>query len=322
VMSAESSAVVPVAYVSSLNVANDPSVELTQQSNNLPANSLPANSLQKMLEWACYPLLWLIASTVVWATFTYELEFGLVNVVFLFFVIAYLALFERLIPYDVTWQATKKEWLRDGIYLFITMMGGALSIVAIFAVASVVSPKTPSLPLGVEIVLAILFISFGSYVFHRLGHDWPWLWRFHGIHHAEAKVNVGNNSVNHIFDVWGRRFIAQLPLIFIGISEQSLFVVSIFNTLQGYFVHANVNVRLGRLNYFIGSPEQHRLHHSVDIKEAGHFCVDVTLWDWIFGSYFWRKGRKPDAVGIKNPARFPPPEAIFKCFIHPFKKPK
>lgn len=310
----------PVISVASSVVSEGCAVSSKDDSNSSFHDAAARHKLpKKILEYLCYPLLWVSAAVAVWFTFAYELEFGLVNVLFLFFVIAYLALFEQLIPYKKEWQATRKEWLRDGVYLLITMIGGALSVVAIFAVASVVSPKTPSLPLGVEILLAILFISLGSYVFHRLGHDWHWLWRFHGIHHAEAKVNVGNNSVNHIADVWGRRFLAQLPLVFIGLSEPALFVVSIFNTLQGYFVHANVNVRLGFLNYFIGSPEQHRLHHSVDVGEAGHFCVDVTLWDWLFGSYVWRKGRIPESVGIKNPAKFPPPEAFFKCLIHPFK---
>ena len=86
-----------------------------------------------------------------------------------------------------------------------------------------------------------------------------------------GKVNVSNNNVNHVVDVFGRRFITQLPLLLVGISQPAIFAASIFTTAQGYFVHANIEVGLGWLNYIVGSPEQHRLHHGTDVKEAGHF---------------------------------------------------
>lgn len=277
-------------------------------------------AFSKVLQRLCYPILIACASGTIVYSLSHDLDFGLANISFLFFCIAYLALFERLIPYEKRWQATAKEWGRDGLYLIITMMGGATASLVIFHLAGLLSPKEPTLPMAIEVFIAIILSSFGTYVFHRLGHDWPWLWRFHGIHHAEGKVNVGNNSVNHIFDVFGRRVLAQLPIIFVGISEPALFIASIFNIMQGYFVHANIKVKIGFLNYFVGSPEQHRLHHSTDVREAGHYCVDITLWDWVFKSYFWKKNRVPQDVGILNPSRFPPPNSIFKSFIHPFRR--
>ena len=280
--------------------------------------SITKKILAIFLKKSCYPLLAGFAVLTIYATFSRGIDYGLANVSFLLFTIAYLALFERLIPYNRQWQATLKEWARDGAYLFITMLGGALSVAALFGLASVFAPSEPTLAMPLEIAIAIVVSSLGTYIFHRAGHDWPLLWRFHGIHHAEGKVNVGNNSVNHIFDVFGRRLLAQLPILFIGISEPALFIASIFNTMQGYFVHANIDVRMGFLNYLIGSPEQHRLHHSKRVEEAGHFCVDITLWDWVFKSYFWRPGLKPKGVGIKDPTKFPPPNSILKSFIHPF----
>lgn len=267
----------------------------------------------------CYPLLCSVAVFVVLYSLNNDVDFGLSNISFLFFCIAYLSFFEWVIPHEKKWKPSMREWGRDGLYLFVTMIGGASSVYVLFLVAAKIAPYEPVWSLWLEVPAALVLGSLGTYIFHRLGHDWPWLWRFHGIHHAEGKVNVGNNAVNHIFDVFGRRLLSQLPFLFLGLSQPAFFIVSIFNIMQGYFVHANVDVKLGVLNYFIGSPEQHRLHHSVDVKEAGHFCVDITLWDWVFKSYFWRKNKQPKAVGILNPDRFPPPNAIIKSFIHPFK---
>lgn len=281
-------------------------------------NTIKLSLLQRL----CYPILITSALFTIAIGFYFDLDFGLCNVVFLLWAILYLAVCERLIPYKKEWHPTPGEWGRDGLYLVITMSGGALSVAAIFGLASIISPLKSAIPLWVEIPIALLLSSLGSYVFHRAGHDIPWLWRFHGIHHTVEKINVSNNALNHILDVFGRRLLAQLPMLILGISQPALFIVSIFNTAQGYFAHANVNVRLGRLNYLVGSPEQHRLHHSVNVQEAGHYSVDIPLWDLLFKSYFWKNGRSPKAVGIKNPASFPPPNAIFANFIHPFRRKK
>lgn len=275
---------------------------------------------KKWLKNLCYPLLFMSCLLSIAASFYWELNVGLVNVVFLIFCIAYLALFEHLIPYEISWQASAKEWRRDGVYLFITMLGGGLAVAAVHAIAANFAPHKSILPLSVEISATLLLSSLGSYVFHRFTHVQPWMWLIHGIHHVEKKVNVGNNGVNHILDVFGRRLLAQLPLIMFGFSEQAIFVVAMFNTLQGYFVHANIDVSLGWFNYLVVSPEQHRLHHSKDLSEAGHYSVDIPLWDMVFRSFTWRKGRRPILIGVVNEKKFMAPDDIVGSMLNPWRQ--
>ena len=106
------------------------------------------------------------------------------------------------------------------------------------------------------------------------------------------------------------------------LAEWDLDALYLIITMWGYFSHANINVRLGKLNYLVGGPEQHRLHHSLDIREAGHYSVDIPIWDLLFKSYFWKNGRTPTAVGIKNVTSFPPANAIFSNLLHPFVRNK
>ncbi len=273
-----------------------------------------------LLRALCYPFLFLSALATVWATFHWQLNFGTCNILFLVWTIAYLALMEILIPYERAWQPTLKEWLRDGIYLIITMFGGGMAVAAVHGIAAVLSPLKSSFSLWFEIPLALGLSSLGSYIFHRITHVHPWLWLVHGIHHVEPKVNVGNNGVNHVLDVFGRRVLAQLPLIILGLSQPAIFVVAMFNTMQGYFVHANIDVRLGWLNYLLVSPEQHRLHHSENLEEAGHYSVDIPFWDLLLGTFTWRFGRKPKSIGVVNPEKFPLPDEIVAGFLNPWRK--
>jgi sterol desaturase/sphingolipid hydroxylase (fatty acid hydroxylase superfamily) len=261
-----------------------------------------------------------MALTIV-ATLYFGWNFGAVSFCFLVGTICYLAVLERLIPYEYGWHPTGREWGWYGVYFMLTMVGGALAQLFVTLVVGVVATPDPVLALPAELPLALLLGSLASYLVHRLEHTNRWLWRLHGVHHVPTKVNVGNNGVNHVFDIVLAQGLVQLALALIGFSQSAVFAVGIFVTAQGYFVHANVDIRIGRFNYLLVSPEQHRLHHSTDISEAGHYGSDISLWDRIFGTFTWYPGRRPVAVGLSDPAAFPHTDAVVATLLHPLRRP-
>lgn len=275
---------------------------------------------QKLFSALVYPVLVLSMVFTIVMAFRQQHDFGMCNLIFLMWTIAYLAMMEMLVPYDARWQPSLKEWGRDGIYLIITMFGGGMAVALVNGISHIVSPKQSLLPFWLELPIALFLSSLGSYVFHRVTHMQPWLWRVHGIHHVEQKVNVGNNGVNHMLDVLGRRLLALTPLMLLGFSEGALFVIGMFNTMQGYFVHANIRVHLGWLNYLVVTPEQHRLHHSDNLSEAGHYSTDIALWDILLGTFTWRPGREPRHIGVVNPEKFPLPDEIVASLLNPWRK--
>ncbi|MEU9338940.1 sterol desaturase family protein [Streptomyces sp. NPDC048290] len=235
---------------------------------------------------------------------------ALTTTAFQYAVIGHLVLLERLIPYDPSWNPSRREWGWYGVYFMLTALGSVTAQLLVDAVVSVLSPAVPALPLAVEIPCALLVGSLASYAVHRLGHTNRWLWRLHGVHHVPEKVNVANNGVNHVLDVLLAQAGVQLTLSLLGFSQNAVFAVGIFVITQGYFIHANIDVRLGRLNRWLAGPEQHRLHHSTDLSEAGHYGSDLAVWDRIFGSFTWYPDRVPRAVGLSDPTSFPRTEAV------------
>ncbi|AOS63521.1 sterol desaturase family protein [Actinoalloteichus hymeniacidonis] len=252
----------------------------------------------------------------------YGWDFGRVNFAFLVGTIAFLALLERLIPYERDWHPSRREWGFYAIYVLLTMAGAGIAQLPVNALVSSVAMPEPVLPLWVEIPGAVLLGSLVSYGIHRLFHTHAWLWRLHGVHHVPDKVNVANNGVNHVVDIAITQCLVQLGLALVGFSHQSVFVAGLFIVLQGYFVHANIDVRLGWLNHIVAGPEQHRLHHSIDLDEAGHYSSDLSLWDRVFGSFTWYPGRKPVAVGLSDPDSFPKTGAILATLLQPWRSPK
>lgn len=287
------------------------------------ATAVQAPAAYGVARRGAYPVLLAAVVAVTAAALRWGWDAGLVAMGFLFATIGYFAALERLIPYEPAWHPTPREWRWYGVYFLLSLAAGGLAQLPIAAaVAALAGPEravAAALPLAAELPLALLLQSAGGYLIHRLGHTNRWLWRLHGVHHVPRKVNVANNGVNHVADVVLAQLAAQLPLALIGFSAESVFAVGLFVIAQGYFVHANVDVRIGRLNYLVGSPEQHRLHHSTDLSEAGHFGADLSIWDRAFGTFTWHPGRRPAAVGLHDPASFPDTGDILATLVQPWR---
>ncbi|MFE7520476.1 sterol desaturase family protein [Streptomyces halstedii] len=278
------------------------------------------NSLASLLRVTAYPVLLLAVVVVGVAALRLHWDPARVSPLFLVGTLVYLAVLERLIPYEREWHPGSDEWRWYGAYFVLTMAGSALAQLLVTATVGWISPAEPAHHLGIEIPGALLTGSFVSYVVHRLGHSNPLLWRLHGVHHVPRKVNVANNGVNHVLDIVLAQSLVQLTLALVGFSRSSVLVVGLFVAAQGYFVHANIDVRIGRFNHLLASPEQHRLHHSTDLSEAGHYGSDLSCWDHFFGSFTWHPGREPAAIGLSDPASFPGTGEILASLLHPWRR--
>ncbi|WP_030761865.1 sterol desaturase family protein [Streptomyces griseus] len=278
-------------------------------------------SARECLRYAAYPVLLLSAGSLFAEVLRLGWSRGGAVQYFLAGTIVYLAVLERLVPHRADWHPSGRELCWYAVYFVFTMAGAVLGQSVVAAVLAATPVAGPGLALWAEVPLALLASSLAGYAVHRWAHSNRWLWKVHGIHHVPGKVNVANNGVNHLLDVAFKQGAVQLTLGFLGFSADCLFAVALFTIVQGYFVHANVDVRLGPLHHVLASPEQHRLHHSADLSEAGHFGVDLSVWDRLFGSFTWRPDRSPAVVGVKDPAAFPGTGAILASLLHPVRRP-
>lgn len=160
-------------------------------------------------------------------------------------------------------------------------------------------------PLWLQAICAFLIGDFFFYVTHRMAHEIPFFWKFHSIHHCAHRVTFMNAYRVHPVDAVFRRYI---PLFFItlsGVSIEALSVAMIFSTVLATVTHMNVDLRHGWLNYFIATNELHRWHHSKKYNEAKNFAL-CTLWDHIFGTYYWPRDRDiPEATGLGDETNYP-----------------
>jgi sterol desaturase/sphingolipid hydroxylase (fatty acid hydroxylase superfamily) len=155
------------------------------------------------------------------------------------------------------------------------------------------------------------------YFFHRAQHAVPFLWRFHAVHHSIREMNAFNSS-HHISEEIFRLFLITVPMTaLIGVSTETTFVVLLLRG-WGQFVHSNLNLNLGPIEYVVATPRFHRIHHSIEPHHVNrNFATFFPIFDLIFGTaHMPRKGEFP-RTGI---AGTPEPSTPLQQVMMPFAK--
>jgi hypothetical protein len=148
----------------------------------------------------------------------------------------------------------------------------------------------------------ILVFDFFYYWFHRLQHQWDWLWEIHQLHHSEPALNVTTNFRHHWLEEFFRSFFILLPMNWVlGLGPATSAVAALFIGQWSSFFHANIRLGLGPLTSVITGPQYHRIHHSIEPRHfRRNYAAFFPLWDWVFGTYFRpAKGEWPE-VGLEG----------------------
>ena len=132
------------------------------------------------------------------------------------------------------------------------------------------------------------------YLFHRLQHASKFLWRTHEAHHSGKEIDFLAGSRSHIVEIIINQTIEFAPIIILSPNPEIIVPIkALLDAMFGMFIHANINVKLGKLKYFLNSPALHLWHHA-NYREVFHanFSTKFSVWDYLFGTIY-EPGRKP-----------------------------
>ena len=168
-----------------------------------------------------------------------------------------------------------------------------------------------SWPILAQLAFFLVVHDLYIYLFHRLQHGWPVLWRVHEAHHSVPQVDWLSGVRSHALEILVNQTVEFAPIVLLGAAPQVAVLKGAVSAIWGMFIHSNVDVRLGRLQYLVNGPEMHRWHHADDPAAYGrNFATKLAIWDWLFGTaYFPDRGRrKAYRYGlsyVEYPERFP-----------------
>lgn len=148
-------------------------------------------------------------------------------------------------------------------------------------------------PLLLQVLFFLVTHDLYIYLFHRFQHSNKYFWRIHEAHHSGKEVDFLSGSRSHIMEIVINQTIEFAPIILLGASPEVIPIKALIDSMYGMFIHANIQVRLGKLKYIFNSPELHLWHHA-NYKEVFHanFSTKFAVWDYLFGTVYF-PGTKP-----------------------------
>jgi len=155
---------------------------------------------------------------------------------------------------------------------------------------------------------AVFFLvnDFGRYWLHRWYHESDFLWRFHRVHHTVVDMDALSTFRVHIAEGAIKYGVLILPFHVFGVDRWVTVVYSSLDILKGFWHHANLRTYIGRFNLMFNSAEQHWWHHSVEARgQRANYGSILSIWDRLFGTFYWPRGEWPDRIGVMGMDGFP-----------------
>jgi sterol desaturase/sphingolipid hydroxylase (fatty acid hydroxylase superfamily) len=233
---------------------------------------------------------------------------------------------ERLIPYNHDWNRSHNDAARDVIHAAVNETFALLSVLALPAIASIVTitdawPR--DLPFGVQVLGSVLVFDFGITVAHWLSHRWAPLWRLHAVHHSVKRSYGLNGLMKHPLHQGIELTFGIAPLLLIGIPTRVAWALAFCVATQLVMQHSNADYRVGPLRGWLALNEGHRFHH---LPWAGIGDVNFGLFTLIYDrlllrtySYDPRKHFTSDDLGIGKQPDYP--TAYARQLVEPFRRP-
>lgn len=159
-------------------------------------------------------------------------------------------------------------------------------------------------PFWVKLLVALFVNDIGAYWGHRATHAFPMLWKFHAVHHSAEHMDWLVNTRAHPFDMVFTRLSGLAPVYLLGLAQNkgnhfdsAVAAVTILGTIWSFFIHSNVRIRLGPLEWLISTPAFHHWHHTNDQHHDRNFAAIFPIIDRVFGTS-WLPKHWPPQYGI------------------------
>jgi sterol desaturase/sphingolipid hydroxylase (fatty acid hydroxylase superfamily) len=142
---------------------------------------------------------------------------------------------------------------------------------------------------GLAMVVGVLFLDMVIYLQHLMFHAVPLLWRLHMVHHADLDIDLTTGLRFHPIEILISMGIKMAAVAVIGPPVAAVLVFEVILNGTAMFNHGNVYMPKGLdrvLRLLVVTPDMHRVHHSVTIRETNsNFGFNFPWWDRIFGTY-------------------------------------
>jgi sterol desaturase/sphingolipid hydroxylase (fatty acid hydroxylase superfamily) len=146
-----------------------------------------------------------------------------------------------------------------------------------------------ALPYWLPVVIGVAVLDLVIYLQHVMFHTVPVLWRLHMMHHADLDFDVTTGLRFHPIEVILSMGIKLSVVVVIGPPALAVLIFEILLNTTSMFNHGNIRLPSTidrKLRLLVVTPDMHRVHHSVTIRETNsNFGFNLPWWDRLLGTY-------------------------------------
>jgi sterol desaturase/sphingolipid hydroxylase (fatty acid hydroxylase superfamily) len=217
-----------------------------------------------------------------------------------------LGLLERIMPYSKG-QALFREGFFDDFALYTIAQSYVLGIV----IFSIIIARLDAAggfsrfqllahwPLWLQVALFVVTHDFYIYWMHRWQHRNRYLWRLHEAHHSPTSVDWLSGSRSHCLEILINQTVEFAPIVLLGASPEVVPLKGAISAVWGMYIHCNLNVHTGRLQWIINGPEMHRWHHTMGKGMRSNFSTKLAIWDWLFATAYLPFNQRAKDYGVR-----------------------
>jgi sterol desaturase/sphingolipid hydroxylase (fatty acid hydroxylase superfamily) len=180
------------------------------------------------------------------------------------------------------------------------------------------------LPYWLKMAGGVIALDLSIYLQHVLHHAVPALWRLHMVHHADLDYDLTTGLRFHPMEIVVSMVIKLATVTALGPPALAVLIFEVALNATSMFNHSNIHIPVGfdrLLRLFVVTPDMHRVHHSVIIRETNsNYGFNLPWWDRLLGTYKAQpdKGHEGMTIGLsqfRDPKRLSLPWLLILPFV-------
>ena len=163
------------------------------------------------------------------------------------------------------------------------------------------------MPRALRVLSGFLLLDYTLYLWHRLNHRVPMLWRFHAVHHIDLDLDSTTGLRFHFGELAMAAGFRAAQALLLGVDRETLRLWQQMLLISVIFHHSNlglpIEVERGLVRFLV-TPRMHGIHHSTRGEETdSNYSSLLSCWDRLHRSLRLNVAQASVTIGVPGFSR-------------------
>jgi len=228
---------------------------------------------------------------------------------------------EIIFPWRKQQSIIRKDFWLDVFYMFFNFFIFSIVISGFYKVLEMlfidINITSKSLALfnisewstWAQLFIFFIILDFVQWFTHVLLHRFPFLWKFHKVHHSVKEMGFAAHLRYHWMENILYKPLKTFGVMLIGGFEpEQAYIIHFITIAIGHLNHANIKITWGPLKHVFNNPVMHLYHHATLLpkgKNGVNYGISLSLWDYIFKTNYIPEESGDVEIGFEGDDKFP-----------------